>query len=101
MEVNQEGKLIPREKIRGKKKVIREIVERMKEHALDGTDYSGKCFISQSACMEDAREVADLVEQTFPQTGRSRDDQRHRHGHRLPHRAGHRGLFYWGDPRTV
>ena len=46
--------------------MIREIVERMKEHALDGTDYSGKCFISQSACMEDAREVADLVEQTFP-----------------------------------
>ncbi len=101
MEVNQEGKLIPREKIRGKKKVIREIVERMKEHALDGTDYSGKCFISQSACMEDAREVADLVEQTFPKLDGPvmiNDIGTVIGSHTGP---GTVALFYWGDPRTV
>ena len=38
----------------------------MEEHAEGGTDYSGKCFISHSACYEDARKVADLVEATFP-----------------------------------
>ena len=35
-------------------------------HARDGHDYDGKCFISQSACMEDAREVAALIEEKFP-----------------------------------
>ncbi len=39
----------------------------MEEHAEGGTNYSGKCFISNSACYEDARLVADLVEEKFPQ----------------------------------
>ncbi len=65
MNVDFEGKLIPREKIRTKKKVIKQIVEKMKENAEDGLDYSGKCFISQSACTEDAREVAALIESEF------------------------------------
>ena len=60
------GRLIPREKIRTKKKVIARIVEKMQENAEGGLNYSGKCFISESACMEDARAVADLVEKTFP-----------------------------------
>ena len=60
------GRLIPRAKVRTKKKVIREIVERMAEHAQGGESYNGKCYISQSACMEDARAVADLVEARFP-----------------------------------
>ena len=44
MNVNVEGKLIPRDKYRGKKRVIREMVERMKEHAEQGAAYNGKCF---------------------------------------------------------
>ena len=60
------GHLIPREKIRGKKKVIKRTVEKMQEFAEGRTDYSGKCFLSHSMCMEDARTVADLVEETFP-----------------------------------
>lgn len=59
------GRLIPRAKIRTKKRVIREIVDRMEATAQDGLNYSGKCFISQSACMEDAQSVAELVEQRF------------------------------------
>ena len=60
------GRLIPRFKIRGKKAVIQKIVEKMKECANNGTDYDGKCYISQSGCYEDARAVADLVEAAFP-----------------------------------
>ena len=60
------GHLIPRDKIRTKNRVIKEIVERMKEHAQDGLDYSGKCFISMSACLDDAQAVAALVEESFP-----------------------------------
>lgn len=66
IEVNVEGKLIPRFKIRTKKKVIQKIVELMEEHAKDGLDYSGKCYISQAACYEDAKAVADLIEEKFP-----------------------------------
>ena len=60
------GHLIPRDKIRTKNRVIKEIVERMKEHAQDGLDYSGKCFISMSACLDDAQAVAALVEESSP-----------------------------------
>lgn len=59
------GKLIPREKIRTKKKVIARIVEQMEINAQDGLDYSGKCFLSHSLCQEDADAVAALVEEKF------------------------------------
>lgn len=60
------GRLIPRYKIRTKKKVIRTIVDKMEECARDGLDYNGKCYICNSACLADARQVADLVEARFP-----------------------------------
>ena len=66
LNMNHLGQLIPREKIRTKKKVIQAIVTRMKECADNGTDYSDKCYISHSACYEDARAVADMVEAAFP-----------------------------------
>lgn len=66
LNVDFEGRLIPREKIRTKKKVIERIVEQMEANAQDGTAYACKCFISQSACMEDAQAVAALIEERFP-----------------------------------
>lgn len=66
MNVDFEGRLIPRYKIRTKKKVIQAIVDKMAEQAEGGTDYNGKCFISHSACEEDAKAVAALVEERFP-----------------------------------
>ena len=66
LNVDFEGRLIPRDKIRTKKKVIKEIVSRMEIFAEGGTSYSGKCYISNSDCYEDARAVADLVEERFP-----------------------------------
>lgn len=66
LNMDEAGKLVPREKIRTKKKVIREIVSRMEANAEGNLDYSGKCFISNSGCPEDAREVADLIESLFP-----------------------------------
>ncbi len=66
LNVDFEGRLIPRQKVRTKKKVILEMVRKMEEFAEGGTGYSGKCYISHSACMEDALEVARLVEERFP-----------------------------------
>jgi len=65
LNMDNEGRLIPREKVRTKRKVISRIVEKMEQHAQDGLNYSGKCFISQSECMEDAKAVASLVEEKF------------------------------------
>lgn len=66
LNVNDEGKLIPREKIIGKKKVINAIVQKMIENAKDGKDYNDYCYISHSAVFEDAKAVKDKVEDYFP-----------------------------------
>jgi DegV family protein with EDD domain len=66
LNMDAEGHLVPREKVRSKKKVINEIVQKMIAHAKEGVNYNGKCFISHSACYEDARTVADMIESTFP-----------------------------------
>lgn len=101
MNVNSEGKLIPRNKYRGKKQVIREMVKRMEEHAQGGLSYNGKCFMSCSACEEDARKVADIIEEKFPNLN----------GKVVINSIGtvigsHTGpgtvaLFFWGDERTI
>ncbi|MGN0165227.1 MAG: DegV family protein [Lachnospiraceae bacterium] len=66
LNVDLNGKLIPREKVPSKRKVIKRIVEKMVENAEDGLDYSGKCYICHSCCYDDAKAVADLVESKFP-----------------------------------
>lgn len=66
MNVDFKGKLIPRAKTRGIKNAINESVKRMKQHADGGTEYRGKCFISNAACLKDANALADQVKATFP-----------------------------------
>ena len=100
LNVDYQGKLIPRYKIRTKRKVIEAIVKQMEQYAEDGLDYSGKCYISQSACMEDAEAVAKLVESKFPKLS----------GKVLINNIGttigsHTGpgtvaLFFWGSERV-
>ena len=65
MHVNEEGKLVAYQKVRTKRKVIEAMVKKMEECAEDGLDYSGKVFISHSACLDDAKAVADLIESRF------------------------------------
>lgn len=66
LNMNSEGKLIPRDKIRTKAKAAKDMVERMEQHAQGGRAYDGKCMISMSACREDAEHVCSLIEQAFP-----------------------------------
>lgn len=100
LNVNNLGKLIPRYKIRTKRKVIHTVVDKMEECIEEGRDYSGKCYISHSACYEDARAVADLIEERFP----------HLDGKVLINNVGttigsHTGpgtvaVFFWGKERV-
>lgn len=94
------GKLSVVQKVRTKRKVIETVVKKMEEHADDGLDYNGKCYISHSACYEDAKAVADLVESRFPKLN----------GKVLINNIGttigsHTGpgtvaLFFWGEARS-
>ena len=93
------GRLIPRAKVRTKKKVIREIVERMAEHAQGGESYNGKCYISQSACMEDARAVASLVEARFPNLNGKVEINYVGTTIGAHTGPGTVALFFWGDER--
>lgn len=100
LNVDNEGRLIPRYKIKGKRKVIRAIVDKMEEYADGGSEYSDKCYISHSACYDDARTVADMVEQRFPNLkGRVEINNIGTTigSHTGP---GTMALFFWGKERT-
>lgn len=100
LNVDKDGHLVARKKCMGKKKVISEIVARMEECADDRLNYSGKCYLCNSACHEDARAVADLVEARFPNLdGKAEiyDIGTTIGSHTGP---GTVALFFWGDERV-
>lgn len=66
LNVDKDGKLTPREKIRGKAGVIKQAVKKMEENAINGLNYSDKCYISHSMAYEDAKELANQIEEKFP-----------------------------------
>lgn len=67
LNIDYQGHLIVREKVRSKKRVFKTTVDKMAELAEEGTAYSGKCFMSHSNVPEDAEEVARQIEERFPQ----------------------------------
>ena len=101
LNMDDQGKLIPRFKIRTKKKVIRAVVDKMEEYAEGGLDYSGKCYISQSACIEDAREVARLVEERFPKLNGKVEINNIGTTIGSHTGPGTVALFFWGNKRTA
>ena len=100
LNMNEKGQLIPRFKIRGKRKAIMEMVAKMEAFAQDGLNYSGKCYISHSDCYEDARAVADLIEGRFHQL--QGPVEIYSVGTTIGSHTGPGtvALFFWGDPRT-
>ncbi|MBR2275719.1 MAG: DegV family protein [Lachnospiraceae bacterium] len=99
LNVDYQGKLIPRYKIRTKKKVIQAMLEKMKEHAEGGVFYNQKVFVNDSACRGDSDELCQLIRATFPNI----------EGEIFQNSIGttigsHTGpgtvaLFFWGDKR--
>jgi fatty acid-binding protein DegV len=76
------------------------MVHKMELYADGGREYSDQCYISHSACLDDAKAVAAMIEDRFP----------HLRGHIELHNVGaiigsHTGpgtvcLFFWGKPRA-
>jgi DegV family protein with EDD domain len=100
LNINRQGLLIPRFKIRGKKRVMQEIVDKMEEFAWNGINYHDKCYISNAACLADAEAVAALIEGRFKYlNGRVEiyDVGTTIGSHTGP---GTVALFFWGTERT-
>lgn len=99
LNVDHKGRLIPRQKLRGKERAMEEIVNKMELHAAGGTHYNGKCYLSHSARREEAEAIAAAIEKRFP----------HLNGKVQIYSIGttigsHTGpgtlaLFFWGDER--
>ena len=66
MDVEPDGSLAVKEKIRSKGRAIERDLQKMEELAQGGRNYTGKVFISQSECRTDAAELAHRIETTFP-----------------------------------
>ena len=99
MDVDNDGKLIVRDKIRTTKKVMQQMLERMEKYASSGTSYTGKCFISQSDCYDKARLQADMIEEKFKNIDGS--VQIFPIGTTIGSHTGPGtvALFFWGDER--
>ncbi len=66
MIVDKEGKLSVNQKVRTKKKAMKTLVDIMEENAEDGANYSDKCYICHSACLDDAQTFVAMLEERFP-----------------------------------
>ncbi|WP_022765928.1 DegV family protein [Butyrivibrio sp. XPD2006] len=65
LNVDYQGRLIVRSKLRGINAAMKAQVAKMEELAENGLDYDGDCYISNSDCYDEARAVADLIESKF------------------------------------
>ena len=65
LRLNDAGKIIAYDKVRGKRNAISYIMNKMAAHAVDGEDYSGKVFICHSNTIDDAMATKKAIEERF------------------------------------
>ncbi len=66
MRLDDGGKIIAYDKVRGKKKAIDRTIQVMKEHAQGGAQYEGKCWICHSNCLAEAEQTREAIKECFP-----------------------------------
>ena len=66
MRLDDRGRIIAYDKVRGKKAAIARTVDTMEQHAVGGRDYSGKCFVCHSNCLPEAEATAAALRERFP-----------------------------------
>ena len=65
LDVEPDGTLAVKEKIRTKRKAFRRQVQKMEELCQGGYDYDQRVFITNTECLSDAKAVANLIEGKF------------------------------------
>ena len=100
MFVDKEGKLNVYEKVRGRKKIISVTVEKMVQHAKDGTGYYGKCFIGHFNAPDEAGILKEAIEERI--TGIEGGVQIFEIGKTIGAHSGPGtiALFFWGDEKV-
>ena len=63
LNVDEEGHLIPREKVQGRKRSIHHLLDKMKEHVVDPENQV--IFISHGDCADEANHLAELIREAF------------------------------------
>lgn len=66
MRLDDGGRIIAYDKVRGKKNAIRRTLQVMEEHAEGGAAYAGKCWICHSNCLAEAQETQQALLKHFP-----------------------------------
>lgn len=66
MRLDDGGHIIAYSKVRGKNHAIKTTLEAMKNHAENGDQYSGKCYVCHSNCPEDAQKTKEAIQEQFP-----------------------------------
>lgn len=66
MRLDRTGHIKAYSKVRGRKAAIRTTLNEMEAHCENGKDYSGKCFICHSECLDAAEEAKKAVQERFP-----------------------------------
>lgn len=66
MRLDDGGRIIAYDKVRGKKNAVQRTVDTMAAHACGGEAYDGKCFVCHSQCADDAGMLIDALEERFP-----------------------------------
>ena len=100
LNVDFEGKLIARSKHRGKKRVIKAAAEKVLSLVEDRENYTGKIFISNAHCPEDAKAVSDILEAALPKM--DGPVQHFSIGNLIGSHTGPGtvAIFFWGDERV-
>ena len=98
LNVSRDGRLIPREKIRSRKRAVTAIVDKMARFADDAEQYAGKCYISYSGKPDTAMQVKALVEERFPNL---QELELYHIGTIIGSHSGPGtvALFFWGEER--
>ena len=66
MRLDDRGRIIAYDKVRGKKAAIARTLDTMEQHAVGGKDYSGKLFVCHSNCLAEAEKTAQALRERFP-----------------------------------
>ena len=100
LNVDVDGKLMARSKHRGKKRVIRAAADKVLSLIDDRENYTGKIFISNAQCFEDAKEVSNILEAALPRM--NGPVQHFSIGNLIGSHTGPGtvAIFFWGDERV-
>ena len=100
MRLNNEGRIIAYDKVRGRQNAIRRTLDTMEQHTQGGRDYDQKCWICHSNSLADAAATQAAIRERFPKAKELRicDIGTIIGSHTGP---GTVAVFFFGDERTA